>query len=95
MNDINLGVLPNMTGHKDYVRSIAFSPDGKVLVSGSDDLSLRIWEVETSLEIKKIDGQQKACIRSVSFSKDGEFIASGSDDKTILVWEWRKGIKHQ
>ena len=75
--------------HASYVQSIAFSPDGSYIVSGSGDGMARLWEAATGKEIARMthDGS----VNSVSFSPDGRYIVSGSGDGTARVWEATTG----
>ena len=75
----------NFSRHNDYVRSIAFSPNGTLLVSGSDDETIRLWDVQTG-GVAKIFYGHTSCVLSVSISADCTIIASGSADKTICLW---------
>ncbi|MFN5396885.1 MAG: eIF2A-related protein [Pseudanabaena sp.] len=70
--------------HSSEVRSLAFSPDGKTIVSGSFDNTLRLWNVEGK-ELLTIKGHSK-WVTSVAFSPDGKIIASGSFDNMIKLW---------
>ena len=45
-----------LTGHTDWVSSVAFSPDGKLLASGSGDQTIRLWNVETGTQIQELKG---------------------------------------
>ncbi|KAF9528032.1 hypothetical protein CPB83DRAFT_855213 [Crepidotus variabilis] len=75
------------------VSSVAFSPDGRRVVSGSSDKTIRVWEVETGQTVAET-GQTVAgpfaghnhSVTSVAFSPDGRQVVSGSSDKTIRVW---------
>lgn len=80
-------VLP--LGHSDDVNSIAISLDGKYVVSGSDDYTIKIWDVSTGREIRTIVTKHK--ITSVAFSPDGQFVISGSYDQTLKLWNTTTG----
>ena len=75
-----------LTGHTDGVRSIAFSPDGKTLASGSWDDTVRLWNVETREHQRTLKGHTD-WVESVAFSPDGKLLASGSLDKTVHLWD--------
>ena len=76
-----------LKGHTSYVNSVSFSPDGKRIVSGSDDNTIRIWDATTGKELEILEGHTD-WVNSVSFSPDGKRIVSGSDDKTIRIWDF-------
>ena len=75
-----------LTGHTAHVNSVAFSPDSKKLVSGSQDKTVRLWNVETG-ELIHILQEHTNVVLSVAFSPDGNTIASGDDNRTIWVWD--------
>ena len=75
-----------LSGHQDLVWSIAFSPDSRLLISGANDRSVRLWDVESGRQIQILEGHQSD-VNSVAFSPDGLLAASASDDKTVRVWD--------
>ncbi len=70
--------------------SVAFSPDGKRIVSASDDGTLKVWDSDTGSETFTLRGHT-AGVGSVAFSPDGKHIVSGSQDRTLKVWDARHG----
>ena len=82
--------LDTLTGHQKWVCSVAWSNDGKILASGSEDETIKLWEVNTGREILSMFGHS-GYVNSVAFSPDGKILASGSDDKTIRLWEVKTG----
>jgi WD40 repeat protein len=68
------------------VFSLVFAPDGKTLLAGAWDGSIRLWDVATGKEIRQFPGH-KGWVWSVAFSPDGKAFASGGKDKIIRIWE--------
>jgi len=79
-------LVRTLTGHTSYVFSVAFSPDGNTVASGSLDGTVRLWNASTGALVRTLAGHTD-WVRSVAFSPDGNTIASGSDDGTIVLWE--------
>ncbi len=73
-------------GHTQAVNSVAFSADGKRIVSGSQDQAVSVWNADTGREVLTLWGHTDS-IQSVAFSADGKRIVSGSDDGEIKVWD--------
>jgi parallel beta-helix repeat protein len=65
---------------------LAFSPDGKILASGSWDNTIKLWDVATGTLLRTLQGHTSS-VYSVAFSPDGKILASGSLDGTILLWD--------
>ncbi len=82
--------IRTLQGHTDSIRSLAFSPDGRLIASGSNDKTIKLWDVETGREIRTLQGHTDS-IRSLAFSPDGRLIASSSNDKTIKLWDIESG----
>jgi WD40 repeat protein len=74
------------SGHSDGVKSVTFSSDGALLVSGSYDKSIKLWDIQTGGIITTFSGH-RSTVCSVSISTDSTMIASGSWDKTIHLWD--------
>jgi WD40 repeat protein/tetratricopeptide (TPR) repeat protein len=70
--------------------SIAFSPDGYTLASGSKDKTIRLWDVNNGKLLRTLTGHQLS-VQSIAFSPDGYTLASGSKDKTIRLWDVSTG----
>ncbi|KAB0242961.1 protein kinase [Microcystis aeruginosa EAWAG127a] len=79
-----------LTGHSDSVLSVAYSPDGRYLASGSGDNTIKIWEVATGKELRTLTGHSSG-VYSVVYSPDGRYLASGGGDNTIKIWEVATG----
>jgi WD40 repeat protein/class 3 adenylate cyclase len=72
--------------HSHYIYSVAFSPDGKYIASGSSDNTLKLWRAETGKEIRTFKGHTD-WVRACAFSPDGKTILSASSDNTLRLWE--------
>ena len=86
------GTLP---GHENGTRSLAFSPDSSMLVSGGEDKNIKLWDLSTLSLIGEpmtdgIDNPRSGggdAIYSVAFSPDGKYIASGGQDRKVVFWD--------
>jgi WD40 repeat protein/serine/threonine protein kinase len=82
--------LKTLRGHLDAVSSVAFSPDGQRIVTGSWDQTAKVWEAASGKELRTLKGHS-AQVSSVAFSPDGQRVVTGSYDGTAKVWEAASG----
>jgi WD40 repeat protein/transcriptional regulator with XRE-family HTH domain len=74
------------------VHSVAFSPDGKTVLTGGQDSIARLWDLTTGREVREFIGHTKN-VTSVAFSPDGKYVLTGSDDHTARLWDAETGRK--
>ena len=78
------------TGHSEPIISVDVSPNGRYAVSGSNDYSIKLWELSTGREIQTLH-TGRTLITAVAFSPDGRFLQSGHSDGTTRLWELSTG----
>jgi GTPase SAR1 family protein/DNA-directed RNA polymerase subunit RPC12/RpoP len=79
-----------LVGHKHWVSTLAVSPDGKWVASGSDDQTVKIWDLETGYCRATMKGHTDR-VESVAITPDGRRVLSGSPDQSIRVWDANSG----
>ena len=82
--------LQTLAGHLNSVCSVAYSPDGTKIISGSFDNTIKIWDANTGECLQTLEGHSHY-VWSVAYSPDGTKIVSGSYDNTIKIWDANTG----
>ena len=81
----NLTEIRRFSGHSDRIECVSFSPDGKTLVSGSEDKNVRIWDIQTGDSIRIIDGLNSS-VYSVHFNSDGTKLLIGLKSGYVVLF---------
>lgn len=79
-------LLCTFIGHRDEVTSVAITPDGKQVISGSSDKTLKIWDMKTGKKLFTLEGHTKP-ITAIAVTPNGKRVISASEDKTLKVWD--------
>ena len=80
--------LATLKGHTNAVSSVAFAPDGKTLGTGSDDRTVKLWDITTGKDLATLKGH--IFVESVAFAPDGKTLATGSG-QTVKLWDVTTG----
>jgi WD40 repeat protein len=83
--------LVQLDGHVNTICSVAFSPDGKMLATASDDQQVKLWLVSGWKMIRPLTGAER--FKSVVFSRDGQWVVAGGETGTITIWETATGCQ--
>jgi WD40 repeat protein len=78
-------LLRTMTGHTDFVTTVAVTSDGRTAVSGSSDFTVRTWDLQTGAETLVMGGHTGQ-VRSIALAAEGRMAFSGANDSTVRVW---------
>ena len=79
-----------LSGHRNWIKSVTFSPNGRFALTGSDDTTARLWDVTKSPVTSSELIGHTGLVRSVAFSPDGRFALTGSWDNTARLWDLTK-----
>lgn len=79
-----------LAGHEDRLRFVAFSPDGSRVITGAQDATARIWDVESGALVAVLEGHARS-VRFAAYSPDGTRIVTGSADKSARLWDAQSG----
>ncbi|NEQ12491.1 MAG: WD40 repeat domain-containing protein [Moorea sp. SIO3E2] len=83
-------LLSTLSGHGDSVNSIAVTPDDTMVISGSSDHTVKVWDVNTGAEIRTLTGHTSP-VNAVAVTPDGTRVISGASDNTVRVWNLATG----
>ncbi|KAG2046401.1 WD40 repeat-like protein [Suillus hirtellus] len=83
-------LVATLNGHTDWVFCLAWTPDGKTLISGSVDSSIRTWNTTTWTQLAVLDGHNNA-VYGIAISPNGRILASASYDNTARLWNLNNG----
>ena len=83
-------LIHSLKGHTGRIGRLAWSPDGSIIASASEDRSIMIWDAETGDLVHNLN-DHSGCVTCISFNSSGSVLASGSTDKTVRFWDIKSG----
>ena len=88
----NGNLICTLSGHVDSVNTVAITPDGKFVVSGSSDHTVKKWDLNTATEVMTFRGHTSP-VNAVAITPDGQKVVSGASDNTVRVWNLETGAE--
>ena len=85
----NRTIKNSFTGHDQDIYSLDFAPSGRLIASGSGDRTVRLWDLDTNVQVLHLSIEDG--VTTVAISPDNRFVAAGSLDKSVRVWDIRTG----
>lgn len=79
-----------LAGHTDWVTAVAFSPDGRLIATGSLDNTIKVWDAATG-QLQQDLAAHTAAVNDLTFAPDGRHLASAGDDGLIIIWDMAEG----
>lgn len=79
----------SLDAHRNFVNSAQFSPDTRLIASGSEDKTVRLFDITSHNLIRTFEPAHLTAVNDVQFHPDGTCIAAGSHDQTINIWDIR------
>jgi WD40 repeat protein len=86
----NVNLQRTLQGHSNWIHSVAWSPDGKILATGSRDTTVRLWQASDGVSLKTLQGHSDG-VTGVAWRHDGKILASGSRDNSVVLWRVSNG----
>lgn len=85
-------LVAGLEGHTARSLTVAFSHDGKILATGSEDQTIRLWQTDDGTPLGTLQGHEEGVI-ALKFSPDDQRLASGSNDQTVKIWDWQSRLR--